>query len=83
MGLLDLAHIFSHLELDMVVQVHGAHVTMMIVSLPHFHQLRWEKTISVTDLMVLIIFGLEKAAELTIHAAHSTILPISVYNCHQ
>ena len=62
----DCAHISGHLEQEFLtimelLVLHIVLVTLVIVMQHHFHLLKLETTISVTEQMDLIHFGLEKA----------------------
>jgi hypothetical protein len=46
-------------------------IAVIVVMQHHSHHLKLEITTSVTELMNLIPFGLEKAVQVTIHAVHS------------
>ena len=76
MEFLDHAHISGLLE-PVIRDV--ALVTIMIVIMHHFHQLKLEKTISVVRTIESKLFGKEKVVQLIIHAAHSIILHTSAY----
>ena len=71
------AHMSGHLEQQLML-------IFTLVKVVQVHLLELEISTSVMEMMHLMIsFGLEKIAQVIIHAAHSTTLHTSVYNSLQ